>query len=67
MAAFIARLLRASDIEVPANPTDAFVDDEGSVHEADINAPAALGVVRGTGENVYVPDREVIRGQMATL
>ncbi|HSH22660.1 MAG TPA: S-layer homology domain-containing protein [Acidimicrobiales bacterium] len=69
MAAFIARLLRASDIEVPANPTDAFVDDEGSVHEADINinALATLGVVRGTGENVYHPDREVTRGQMATL
>lgn len=66
-AAFVARLLRNAGVELPAEPVDAFADDEGSVHEADINALASVGLVRGTHTNAYDPHGEVTRGQMITL
>ena len=46
---------------------DAFVDDEGSVHEDAINCAAHLRLVNGTSLTTFSPDRELDRGQSATL
>jgi hypothetical protein len=51
---------------LPAGP-DAFGDDEGDVHEADIDALAAIGVVTGTGPGTYSPNAGLRRDQMASL
>src|SRR5690606_11972156 len=42
MASFLVRAL-----DLPRTDQDFFVDDNGSVHEADINALAAAGITRG--------------------
>lgn len=46
---------------------DAFTDDEGNVHEDDINAVAAMGWVKGRGEGIFAPREEATRGQFATM
>lgn len=67
MASIVARLMEESGQSLPAEAADAFDDDDTSVHEANINALAALGVVSGTGERTFDPGRDVTRGQMATF
>ncbi len=66
MGGFLARLLREAGVRLDVSP-DAFDDDAGSAFEADINALAALGVVRGTGTRQFSPAATVTRGQMATF
>src|SRR5690606_18950873 len=47
-----------------------FIDDDGSVHEADINGLAAADITRGCNppDNTrYCPDRAVSRGEMASF
>lgn len=49
---------------------DFFVDDDGSVFEADINRLAAAGVTRGCNppaNDRYCPDRDVSRAEMASF
>jgi hypothetical protein len=48
---------------------DAFVDDTGSPHEADINALAAAGIAVGCDAeaHLFCPDAPVTRAQIATL
>lgn len=67
MAAFLARYLYRSGVPLPANPPDAFRDDDRSVHEPWINALAAIDVIGGRGEGRYAPSGEVTRGQMASF
>ena len=62
MASF---LVRAASI--PASSADAFTDDEGNMHEADINALAAAGVTTGCAAGLYCPGDPVTRGQMAAF
>lgn len=51
MASFTARLLSFGGVELPADPDDAFDDDDGSVHELAVNQLVELGVIRmDTGE-----------------
>lgn len=51
MASFTARLLSAGGVSLPADPPDAFDDDEGTVHELAVNQLVELDVIRGdTGE-----------------
>jgi hypothetical protein len=51
MASFTARLLEAGGVSLPQSPTDAFDDDDGTVHEQAVNQLVALKVIRGdTGE-----------------
>ena len=51
MASFTARLLEAGGVTLPASPTDAFDDDDGTVHELAVNQLVVLGVIRyDTGE-----------------
>jgi VCBS repeat-containing protein len=67
MATFIARLLGEAGAYVPPNPPDRFTDDNGNVHEHDIDALAALGIVQGFSDGGYHPNAVVTRAQMATF
>jgi hypothetical protein len=67
MASFFANLIRETGGELPDNPPSAFGDTGGSVHGANIDALAAIGVVAGTSATTYSPSRSVTRGQMATF
>jgi hypothetical protein len=67
MAGFLARVIERTGGALPADPQDAFSDDEDSVHELRINQLAALGVVGGLGGDRYGPREVVTRGQMATF
>jgi hypothetical protein len=42
-----------------------FRDDEGSIHEADINKIAGWGITKGCAPELYCPDGTVTRWQMA--
>jgi hypothetical protein len=64
MAAFLDRALALAD------GPDAFVDDDGTVFEANINALAAAGITKGCNpptNNRYCPGSSVTRGQMAAF
>lgn len=61
MASFLVR-----GLGLPAGP-DLFTDDEGSVHEADINALAQAGITLGCAEDVFCPGDIVTREQMAAF
>jgi hypothetical protein len=65
MASFLVRLL-----DLPPTDTDYFDDDNGSTHEANINALRESGI--GTGcrsedPRRFCPGRWVTRGQMAAF
>jgi hypothetical protein len=67
MASFIARLLTAAGVALPASPRDHFGDDNGNRHELAINQLAALGIVVGRGEGRYDPAGLVPRAAMTTF
>ena len=62
MASFLVRAL-----DLPPSATDFFTDDEGSIHEPDINALAAAGITTGCGGGNYCPADPVSREQMAAF
>ena len=65
MASFFVRFLKLAPID-----TDAFTDDDESVHERDINAIANAGITRGCNppsNTEYCPTDAVTREQMATF
>jgi hypothetical protein len=62
MASF---LVRAFDL--PSTSDDYFTDDEGSMHEADINALAASGITAGCQADRFCPNSSVTRGQMVAF
>jgi hypothetical protein len=62
MATFLVRALN-----LPSTGTDYFTDDEGSVHENNINRLRAAGITAGCGGTRFCPDGIVTRGQMATF
>lgn len=62
MASFLVRAL-----PLPPSGTDFFTDDNGSLHEPDINSLAAAGVTVGCAENRYCPRDPVRRDQMASF
>ncbi len=61
MATFLTRAL-----DLPPGP-DAFSDDEGSGHEAAIDAIAAAGITDGCGPDAYCPSDPITRAQMASF
>ena len=74
MATYIRQAQDVVGTAVPdvAEGTDYFADDTNNTHEANINAIAGEGIVRGTGENaagdtVYNPRGVVRRDQMASF
>jgi hypothetical protein len=69
LAALAALLLALTAIPAAAS-TDTFGDDDGSVHETDIEAIAAAGVTRGCNppsNDLFCPDRPTSRAEMATF
>jgi hypothetical protein len=62
MATFLSRALGLA-----GSPTDYFVDDLGSIHEADINAVALAGITKGCTASTFCPDGTVTREQMAAF
>jgi hypothetical protein len=67
MASFVARLVDATDVALPATGEDFFDDDATSGHQDNINRLAAAGIVSGTGHRQYSPHANVTRAQMATF
>ena len=66
MATFLARLVAEGGVDLPADAPDAFPDDEGNTHEANIDALAALGIVEGR-DGAFDPAGRVTRAQMASF
>lgn len=65
-----ALLLLGSAAAAQEGLPGSFVDDDGNVHEHNIEAIAAQGVTRGCNpppNHYYCPDEEVTRGQMAAF
>ena len=50
-----------------ASSTDWFADDDGSIHQANINGTAGAGLVAGSEPGTYAPTQIVRRDQMATF
>jgi poly-gamma-glutamate synthesis protein (capsule biosynthesis protein) len=73
LLAVVATLVVIASIPVSAGasmlpPGGTFFDDDGSIHEGDIEAIAAAEITRGCGEaDLFCPDRAVTRGQMAAF
>lgn len=64
MASFLARVQR--QVGAPfSGGGDAFFDDDGTTHEANINLIAAAGVVQGVRPGEYQPLASITRQQMA--
>ena len=64
MASFLARAMN-----LPSPDGDYFTDDEGSIHEFDINRLATANITGGcaAGANKFCPGLRVSRGQMASF
>ncbi|MGI8999315.1 MAG: S8 family serine peptidase [Candidatus Limnocylindria bacterium] len=62
MASFLVR-----SFDLSATSVDYFGDDEGNIHENDINALARSGITAGCGAGDYCPSNAVTRGQMAAF
>ena len=67
VASMIARALRAAGVDLPTDAPDAFPDDDGSIHEADINALADAEVILGLPDGNFNPSGEVTRAQVASM
>ena len=66
----LAGAVLAATPVMASNGRGAFVDDDGSVHESDINGLWVAGITRGCNPPVddrYCPDNPVTRAQMASL
>jgi hypothetical protein len=66
-ATVMVRVLMLTAGFEPAAVPDAFADDDGSVHEANINQAAALGLITGDGNRNVHPDAVLTRGQAMSL
>ncbi len=62
MATFLARAL-----DLPASTTNWFPDDDGSTHEANINAIADAAITLGLADGTFNPNGFVRRDQMASF
>ncbi len=48
-------------------PSGTFTDDDGSIHEENIEAIVVAGITKGCGENLYCPGDEITRAQVASF
>lgn len=67
LAAVVARLVARTGEELPHSPENGFSDVGGHRHEQSVNQLAAAGIVRGTTETSFEPDRPVTRAQATAL
>ena len=58
--------LGAGGVQYPG-PSGTFTDDDGSVHEENIEAMVVAGITQGCGENLYCPGDEITRAQVASF
>ncbi|MGK2930360.1 MAG: family 43 glycosylhydrolase [Acidimicrobiales bacterium] len=66
MATYLARASAEAGVPL-ARERDVFPDDDGSFHEASIDAAAAAGLTGGRADGTYGPGLAVQRGQMASF
>jgi hypothetical protein len=66
MATLLAQALARGGVDLPSPATDAFSDDNRSLHERNINALAAAGIALGRMDGTYGPGEDVSRAQMAS-
>ena len=62
MGSFLAR-----SFDLDPSDADAFTDDDGLVHEGNIDAIAIVGITLGCGPSLYCPFDIVTRGQLAAF
>ncbi|MGH8959218.1 MAG: S-layer homology domain-containing protein [Acidimicrobiia bacterium] len=62
-----ALLLLTTHPAMAAGISGAFTDDDGSVHEADINGIAEVGITQGCGGTNFCPRGGVTRAEMASF
>jgi hypothetical protein len=67
MASFINRAIDFLTGTPFSSSTDFFDDDNGDVHEANINGLAGAGIVQGTGGGLYSPTTPVLRDSMGSF
>jgi uncharacterized protein YkwD len=67
MATFIARTIERSGGTLPKAARDYFSDDTSSPHQTSINALAAAGIVRGTGNGSVKPFESINRVEVAAM
>ena len=67
VGAALAAALAAGSPAQAVGISGSFVDDDGSIHEPDINAIAAAGITAGCGPSLYCPRSSVTRAEMATF
>lgn len=68
LAAFAALVaLMFATLPAMASPVSAFTDDDGSVHERDIETLAATRITVGCGPALFCPGDNVTRAQMASF
>ena len=58
--------LGAGGVQYPG-PSGTFSDDDGNTHEENIEALVVAGITKGCGENLYCPDKELTRAQIASF
>ena len=68
-AILVVTLVMASFAGVAGAATDYFSDDNGNIHEANINYIADLGITIGCNAagTLFCPDGKLTRAEMATL
>ena len=66
LATFVANLASATGRPLPSTGTDHFDDDDGSVHERNIDGVASAGIM-GSADRSFSPDLAVSRSSMATV
>ncbi len=64
---FITLLMRAYDIAPDNDPTDNFEDAGNTYYTAYLATARRLGISKGTGNNLFSPDKEITRQEMFTL
>ncbi|HEX9765189.1 MAG TPA: S-layer homology domain-containing protein, partial [Nitriliruptorales bacterium] len=67
LASLLRRVIERAGATLPPHPRDAFSDDDGTTHEADIDALAALGLVHGFTAHRFEPRWPATRAQMAAV
>ena len=67
LATFIANVVTTTGGSLPARAPDAFDDDAGNPHAANIDRIAAAGLISGTKPRTFSPDATVNRAQLATF
>ena len=68
LAVLAVAALALASAPIPAlSISGTFTDDDGSVHEPDIQAIAEIGITQGCGPNLYCPTDVVTREQMASF